>query len=233
MKTIRVLFIIFLIIVFISGIFVIFSQGNREEFENQNIDYSCPDLLIQKGNSLLLYNTKLPLVDGSNPLPFFNLDEYINYLETQGGNCPVLYLQQETNTQGKDVYRVRPSPFELQGGLPSIVELPKTPIPIADASRENTIYNSGQYPGYDPQGQYVGIYTNLDAVHDSTSSKRISDNPMDDNWAGTVYTQQMIDSGKYADNNVSRPKLYQPTNTTFFPTIMNNLGVGSQPMDIL
>ena len=36
-----------------------------------------------------------------------------------GEVSPVLFLQEETNAQGEDVFRVRPSPFDLQGGLPS------------------------------------------------------------------------------------------------------------------
>jgi len=88
-------------------------MGNRD-------DQGCPNLLVQKGNALLLYNTNKP-EDENNPISFFNLDEYINYLEIQkskGNSCPVLYLQQENNAQGNDVYRMRPSPFDKQGGLP-------------------------------------------------------------------------------------------------------------------
>jgi hypothetical protein len=57
-------------------------------------------------------------VDGINPIQFGSLDDYIRYLEVQrksGIHCPVLYLQQESNDQGQDVYRMRPSPFDLQG----------------------------------------------------------------------------------------------------------------------
>lgn len=53
-------------------------KPNKEEKEE-----SCPDLLIRRGNTLLLYNSKLDVIDGINPLPFYNLDEYINYLEIE------------------------------------------------------------------------------------------------------------------------------------------------------
>jgi len=46
---------------------------------------------------------------------------------------------------------------------------------------------------------------------------KISDNPMDSNWAGITYTQQMVDSGKYVENNVSIPVLFQPK-VAFDPT---------------
>ena len=41
--------------------------------------------------------------------------------------------------------------------------------------------------------------------NDSTSAKKISDNPMDSNWAGTTYTQQMVDSGKYEKREITKP----------------------------
>jgi hypothetical protein len=190
---------------------------------------NCPDLLIQKGNTILLYNSNQPIVDGTNPLPFFNLDEYINYLEIQKSNgktqCPVLYLQMEYNTQGDEVYRMRPSPFDRQVGLPSIPMSGNT----VDASRENPPFNANNYAGFDPQGMDIGKYTNLDKIHDSTRENSISDNPMDPNWAGIQYTNQMIDSGKYADNQVSRPVLFNPK-TVFYPQIQNG---GPTPIDIL
>ena len=159
-------------------------------------------MLVKKGNVLLLYNSNEP-TGPENPRPFFNLDEYINYLEIQKKkfDCPVLYLQEETNAQGEDVYRVRPSPFDLQGGLPSqsnvSEETVKKAIKTLDASRDNSTYNINHYAGFDAHGQQIGEYNELDAIHDSTSAKKISDNPMDSNWAGTTYTQQMVDSGKY------------------------------------
>jgi len=261
MKSIRLLFFLFLIIVFLAGIYWIFNSNIKttydkhngkitvEQMENQNSN--CPDLLIRKGNALLLYNTSKP-EDETNPIPFANLDEYIYYLEAQrklGNTCPVLFLQEETNTQGEDVYRIRPSPFEQEGGLPSITDINKknpyppmslsdtskhySPPPSAiseinnstlskqiplniivektkDASRENAPYNDGEYASFDPHGQYVGVLTDLDVLHHSTNKTKFSDNPMDPNWGGVELTQKMIDTGKYEDNNVTKPILYQP-----------------------
>jgi hypothetical protein len=248
MNKTKIIFTIFLIIAFLTGIYVIlsnpFSESSKEKLDNMDsqtnetttstVDNGCPNLLIQKGNVLMLYNTNQPMEDGKNPIPFFNLDEYINYLEiqrSQGINCPVLYLQQENNTQGQDVYRMRPSPFDLQGGLPTMVNNnEKIPTQIIDASRENAPYNANNYSGFDPQGLHIGEYTNIDQIHDSTKNNQISDNPMDPNWAGVTYTQQMIDSGKYQENNVSRPILFTPHNTVFYPTVQ---GPTKNPVDIL
>jgi hypothetical protein len=239
-----------------------------ESMDNQTPD--CPDLLIKKGKALLLYNTSKPM-DETNPIPFNSLDEYIYYLEAQrklGNTCPILYLQEESNAQGEDVYRIRPSPFDQQGGLPAITDInkknpfppmsisdttktytPPTPaitdmnnttlskmtplnnkaIKTIDASREDPPYNAGQYAGFDPYGQYIGKYTDLDALHAGTSiSNKISDNPMDPNWGGVEFTQKSIDTGKYEDNNVKKPLLYQPK-LAFIPNDPNN----PPPRDIL
>jgi len=83
----------------------------------------CPNVLIRKGNLLLLINTHRPPEDGTNPVIFNHLDDYIHYVkvqrETNNNYCPVLFLQEESNAQGQNVYRVRPGPFDQHGGAPS------------------------------------------------------------------------------------------------------------------
>jgi hypothetical protein len=231
-----VFFNIFLVCTFLLGLYVTVyfdqqpaSLGKKETL--LNMGDSCPNLLVQRGNILMLYNTNQPTVEGTNPMPFFNLDEYINYLEIQrekGVICPVLFLQQENDAQGNDVYRMRPSPFDLQGGVPATNNLSQedvnkmaAAVKTMDASRVNPPYNENNYPGFDPYGHYIGEYTDIDVIHDSTNSKKISDNPMDSKWAGTTYTQQMIDSGKYVENEITRPRLFQPK-TVFIPSIPSN-----------
>lgn len=251
MSRIQTIFILFLLIVFLAGIYVIFSFDTKKIIESKegmengtgdSVDENCPNLLVQKGNVLMLYNTNKP-VDDTNPIPFFNLDEYIYYLEIQrkkGVNCPVLFLQQENNVQGEDVYRIRPSPFDLQGGLQPVTNFnynnnpyasnPSNPVQVKDASRENPPYNANNYPGFDPTEQYAGVYTNLDKIHDSTNKQGISDNPMDETWGGTEYTQQMVDSGKYLENSITKPLLYQPK-AAFMPIV--NSPSDAVPQDIL
>ena len=238
----------FLIMAFLAGIYAILSLNpkylnptSKENMESGSDadkkpeEPSCPDMLVQRGNTLLLYNSNQPMVDGVNPLPFYNLDEYINYLEIQrksGINCPVLYLKMEYNTQGDEVYRMRPSPFDLQGGQPTMSDPtspPPTPSQILDASRDNPPYNANNYAGFDPAGLYVGSYTEIDKIHDSTRVDKLSDNPMDPNWGGVQYTNQVVDSGKYAENAVSRPALFTPK-TVFYPQLQNG---GPQPIDII
>jgi hypothetical protein len=264
MKTLNILFLLFLIVVFFVGLYVYvfntmpscvrksMNADNIEGMENnessdKNIS-NCPDMLINQGDVLLLYNSNQPEKHGVNPLPFYNLDEYINYLEIQrkkGIKCPVLYLQKENSAQGKPVYRVRPGPFDQQGGLPTPeqqmtisqfnhqdkqIDNPPTlildnnvnldknsPVKIMDASREQAPYNAGNYAGFDSHGLYQGTYTEIDKIHDSTAANGMSDNPLDPNWGGVLYTQQMVDSGKYDENTITKPIYANVKNVAFIP----------------
>jgi len=167
----------------------------------------CPDMLFHNGNNLFLYNSKNPVVDGSNPIVFNNLDEYITYHNTQksnGNNCPLLYLVKENNSQGQDVYRIRPSPFDMQGGLSTSDTYVDSPISFLNITIPPS---KDSYSGFDPLNLGVGEYTDLDKIHDSTENQQISDNPMDTNWGGREYTRELVDSGKYDDYNIYRPNL--------------------------
>jgi hypothetical protein len=101
-------------------------------------------------------------VPGVNPIEFNNLEDYTEFLDwqqSQGIRCPVLYLQETYDTQGNLIYKSRPSVSDLQGGLP-----PNINIPVH---------------GYDPENQNIGVPT------PSLNNKQsCSDNAMDDNWCG-------------------------------------------------
>jgi len=226
----------FSVVSFFAGLYfcLTFDKKERELFtgdQAQEKAPSCPDLLVRKGTSLLLYNTQTPDED---PIPFYNLDEYINYLEIQrnkGITCPVLFLQYETTTQGTEVYRMRPSPFDLQAGVPetaasSITQLGGKPIKVIDSNRDNGPYNQGQFAGFDSHGLHIGEYTDVDAIHDSTSVGRtISENPMDANWGGVQTTENAVRVGNYIDRYVSKPLYFTPK-TSYLPDVY---GAGPLP----
>lgn len=168
----------------------------------------CPDILVRQGNQLLLINTKIPQVPGKNPIYFNSLDDYIYYIKVQrnkyGKYCPVLYLQQESNAQGQDTYRVRPGPFDMQGGLPTTTisdisnffqgNLGKPMVPYTDANITRPPFNQGFF-GFDPQNEYIGKYTILDKIHYSTQTQNpsgLSSNAMDPNWAGAQFTNAQL-----------------------------------------
>ena len=229
------------------------NTGANSPLEYRNFEYkkTCPKLLIRRGYKLYLYENTIE----DTPLIFDSMNEYTGYIEKQrhdGLQCPVLFLQYENNTQGQDVYRIRPDPSDLNSGFSTSkrpsdyglmpykesfddsknptdvsgisqqVGTKTNPIIEKDASREVPPYNANQYNGFDSQGQYMGQYTNVDKIHDSTGKSIISENPMDDNWGGVLYTQQAVDSGKYDENLVYRPNTYTPANGQFYPFVVNN-----------
>jgi hypothetical protein len=183
----------------------------------------CPDLLIQRGTAFFLYNTKLPLTPGANPMIFNSLEEYgtyFNSLKNTGRNCPPLFLQQENNSQGSDVYRIRPSPYNPFAGVPANSPLVQPYngqiINELDASRDNG-YNQNMYPGFDPDGLFIGRMTEIDQIHYSTENTQLSDNPMDSNWGGILHTQAQVDSGKYVENEVDRTNYATPKGAQMLP----------------
>ena len=96
--------------------------GDSEETETGTENPQCPDVLIKQGSQLMLIHSKLPKSE-SNPIYFETLDDYTMYVEDQrkrGLRCPILFLQKENNAQGENVYRMRESPTELNGGFPIV-----------------------------------------------------------------------------------------------------------------
>ena len=201
-----------MLILFLGGLyFYIRYTSTPKMFEGlttMNGELRCPNLLIQKGTKYYLYNSKLAQVPGVNPIEFNSLEEYTEFLEWQRGagiRCPVLYLQNTYDAQGNRVYKVRPSVTELEGGLP-----PTTPVPLplkftelVDATRNDPPYNQNSYPAYDQTSYYVGSLTPLDQITNSNYNMLYSDNPMDPNWGGPEYTQALVDTGYYKDNEVN------------------------------
>ena len=222
-----------------------------EELSVKETQESCPTLLVKRGNKLMLFNKNMPEISGENPIFFDNLEQYTDYVRTQrtlyNEECPVLFLQEENNAQGENVYRLRktegttvdpllmssiqdyfqnntnvvpqfvppvtPNPFnKIQ---PNYTDVPlvnmnkkdKQTVPYKDANRDGKPYNQ-VYHGFDPSSQYVGRYTILDKIHDSTKYQNKdgkSDNPMDPNWGGVVFTEEKVKAGKFEENNVMPP----------------------------
>jgi len=225
---------------------------NISDLITSTTDDLCPTLLIKRGTKLMLFNKNMPEIPKENPIFFNNIDQYIEYVKVQrevyNQQCPVLFLQEETNAQGEDVYRLRkpdnsdimvdplltgsandyfqnntnvtpefkpPSgpkafnnPTENTSINLALYNNPNTEVspnnmqivPYVDSSKDNKPFNQG-INGFDPTSQYVGKYTVLDQIHDSTkfqNKDNISDNAMDSNWGGAVFTTNQIKVGKYA-----------------------------------
>jgi hypothetical protein len=176
----------------------------KEGFESNQ----CPDILVQKDKEIYLHNSRLAKIPGINPIRFNNLEDYVEYVKWQrseGMECPVLYLQRTYDAQGNSVYKNRPSPLEKEGGLPVISGINLTNRNnrslLFDASRDNLPWNKNLYPGFDAEGQNIGLITPLDKMYHENPGG-ISPNPMDSNWGGQNYTQSLINKGDYEENNV-------------------------------
>ena len=222
------------ILVFLIGLYFYSKNADPKYAEgltnNNSLTQRCPNLLIQKGSRFYLYNSKLAQVPGVNPVEFDNLEDYTEFLDwqrSQGIRCPVLYLQETYDAQGKRVYKARPSVSDPQAGLPpsilapigiasqqqpSIMEAglepvgePAYPNPtlLVDATRYDPPYNKNSYPSHDQTSYYIGTTTPLDAMDIVQKAQKVSPNPMDDNWGGAEYTQELVDKGYYKENNVA------------------------------
>ena len=221
------------IVVFLIGLFFYARGSDPKYSEgltnNTSTGPRCPDLLIQKGSRFYLYNSKLAEVPGVNPIEFDNLEDYTEFLDwqrSQNIRCPVLYLQETYDAQGNKVYKSRPSVSEPQAGLPPSAAAPTgiasqvppimetalepvgdeaypNPTQLVDATRNDPPYNTNSYPAYDESSYYVGTTTPLDQMNIQQEKAKVSPDPMDPNWGGSEYTQELVDQGYYKDNEVS------------------------------
>jgi len=220
------------ILVFLIGLyFYAISSSKYSEglTNNSNNATRCPNLLIQKGTKFYLYNSKLAQVPGVNPIEFDNLEDYTEFLEwqrSQNIRCPVLYLQETYDAQGNRVYKSRPSVSEPQAGLPPSASPPvgiasqvppfmesslepvgdaayPNPTLLVDATRNDPPYNQNSYPAYDQTSYYIGTTTPLDQMNMKQEAAKISPDPMDPNWGGSSYTEDLVEKGYYKENEVS------------------------------
>lgn len=207
------------------------TEGAREGFDtaaaqsvadNALQTNRCPNILVQHGSEIFLYNSKVEKVPGVNPIRFKSLEDYAEFMEWlrgRGIRCPVLFLQYSYNAQGQAVYKIRPSPADLQGGLSANV--PYSPAPAAlvqmmDASRDNPPFNNQMYDGFDPLNFNMGDYTAHDAAfREKELTMKYSDNPMDANWGGRQYTESVVASGAYIER--TRPDAIRSDTSALMP----------------
>jgi hypothetical protein len=221
------------IIVFLIGLFFYAKPSNSKYSEgltNNTLNAPrCPNLLIQKGSKFYLYNSKIAQIPGVNPVEFNNLEDYTEFLDwqrSQNIRCPVLYLQETYDAQGNRVYKSRPSVSEPQAGLPPSAAAPvgiasqvtpmmetslepvgdeayPNPTLLVDATRNDPPYNKNSYPAYDQTSYYIGTTTPLDQMNMKQEKAPISPDPMDPNWGGSAYTEDLVEKGYYKSNEVS------------------------------
>ena len=190
------------------------NQTDKTKQPTNHSNVRCPNMLIEKDGNYYLYNSKLAIVPGVNPIRFNSLEEYTEFIEWQNSqniSCPILYLQYSTDAQNNELIQVKPSIFENQGGLPSINRDPlnKDSIEsnkILDATRDNNKkYNTNMLAGIDTHNQDIGLETPLDKMF--YQSGEVSVNPMDPKWGGKNYTQTAVDNGEFEERYVVKNPL--------------------------
>ena len=83
----------------------------------------------------------------------------------------------------------------MSGALPGMPPRPPLASPLLDANRSDPPYNAGDYPGYDPDNQYIGVETPLDKIYNLPDER----NAMQTGWEGK-HTQQ----GQYLQQKRAR-----------------------------
>ncbi len=209
-----------------------YSPYSLEGMINKNIEDGgdCPNLLVQNGSKFYLYNKNKPEVKGENPLEFVSLEQYVTYVNKQrmlGNSCPVLYVQKTMGAQGEDLYKVRATPEDPQGGipppsplsaqatnLPSSVTFPQTPydqkmymdnlaqslannLSVSQAKNVDKLELTKSVLSETPNG----CPTNIDNIKPLEVQGKTAD-PMTPNWGGPKFSQELIDQGYYEGNEV-------------------------------
>lgn len=94
---------------------------------------------------------------------------------------------------------------EITGAMPKTgAQIPQTGVqmPYNGQMQMQMPYNGQNlYAGFDPQNQNIGSNTPLDKMFNQTFG--VSPNPMDDNWGGVEFTENLVKAGYYKDNEVS------------------------------
>lgn len=181
----------------------------------------CPNMLIEREGKYFLYNSKMAIVPGVNPIQFDTLEDYTEFLEWQRGqgiNCPVLQLQYSTDPQNNDIYKIKPNIFENQGGLPREDSLENQPkglmsngtSKIFDANADDPPFNQGGAFSFDPENQYIGLKTPVDLIGFQGDK---SPSAMDPNWGGIQFTKTQVGSSL---NPNEGPLTNAPSITTKF-----------------
>jgi hypothetical protein len=187
------------IVLFLLGLYFVLTYKSQDVMEGFT-GKRCPDMLIQKGDKIFLYNSKVAEVPGVNPIQFDNLEEYSEFIEwqrSQNIKCPLLYLQQSYDVQGKSVYKIK-DPNNTQNNLPEQhmkgSSNNQMKSKLLDSHRDDKPYNQNSYPGYDQNNQYIGLDTPLDKMYSMDEvSRKYSPNAMLPNWGGVKWSNKVIE----------------------------------------
>lgn len=179
---------IFLIILaFLFGFYICLNYSHKtvkEYFQNNN-QQSCPNILIQKGNVLWLYNKNKETIPGINPIIFEKLADYTKYVEwqqQQNINCPVLYFQEIETAEGDKKLRHFPDYLNKNAGLKNF----------------NTLYYSKNGNDYIPAIRKTSDFKPTLKLYNENAER--TENAMDTNWLGASKSRKKIQKAKFASS---------------------------------
>jgi len=142
-----------------------------------NLQGGQPDYVITpasfSANSVLAMNPAL----ATNPAPVANFPNITNNIMPPPANVPIQGLCAQN----------------------SLNPTQPNSIPYGDARNIDT-NTTNIYAGYDQQNQMIGCNGPLDKIFNQTSG--VSPNPMDHNWGGVQFTENLVNSGYFKGNEV-------------------------------
>lgn len=148
LKPTNIIFTVFLLLTFFAGIYVLYTNKIRVVYEPLTPirPTFCPDTLAMRDDGkIILFNQDSP----NDFITFLSMDDYQQYLdvqEKQGVVCPALELKQ-----------LPPNNYGTK----------ENPAVVVDAARESAVYNGSGVPSFDSHDQDIGVYSDLDKVHDN------------------------------------------------------------------
>lgn len=212
-KNLQSIKIIVILVLFVLGFIYVTTYQHIHLVESFELNNSCPNLLVKKGNQLHLVNTKKALVPGVNPIKFENLEEYAEFVKYQkylNLSCPILYYEETYDAQNNKGYRLLNDPFDKKTGYPSnisanynINNLDNVKISDEETRLKKPSFGDNNYQGFDEHNQNIGLKTDIDTIN-------IKDiNPMDTHWKGDAATKKSIGDGDFVGRtrNLNNPFL--------------------------
>ena len=197
---------LFLLAILVATVGIIALDGGQTIEGFGQTEY-CGNVLVQKGDKIVLKNTTKAEVPGVNPIVFNNLEDYVEYMQwlrSQGINCPVLYMREQYDAQNDCSYSLEPDPSDPSSFVPVTTSPPgQDNGKLVDASRTSGVFNQNSYPGFDPQNQNIGRETPLETAYES--GQALTANAMKPNWGGAAYARSQVAKGNYAEDEVYIP----------------------------
>uniref|UniRef100_A0A6C0B3L8 Uncharacterized protein n=1 Tax=viral metagenome TaxID=1070528 RepID=A0A6C0B3L8_9ZZZZ len=214
MNEFRLLFQIFLVFVLFSGIYVIFwvnkysesfSEGltdSPNQYSANNSVTGAPQPESKKDDAPSNANVPTGQDKDTNSVDDTSTDE--NTQGTDDAN------DSEPEQQNLDDYILNQNPVTLESTGNRENNVYSDDAGNTDFIKSTVAYPDSSYGPFDPLNEDINHYEYVAKEFVSSQPTGLSDNPMDPNWGGVKYTQDILKSGKYNDNNITKPLLFQP-----------------------